>query len=403
MRSRPSWPAIANRRTLLTVVIASCVAIGAIVGAAVRLSESGPPSPARVRAALAAAVKFAPAPNATSVSPDEPIIVSGGAGRLVAVRATSASGAAVPGELSTASNEWRSRGALGYGARYRVVASVVGPTRVRAEATMAFRTLTPAARVGTAVFPWQGLEVGVGEPIVFTLSQPVPGATERQQLLSHLSVTQSRPVAGGWHWFTDRELHYRPRAFWPPGEQVTVRWDFQGWNAGGGAWGSAAGSSTFTVGDSHVAIANLATDEMTVTDNGRSVATYPISGGKVSDPTMDGVHIVLDRASVVRMVSSTNGIPVNSPDGYDELVYDDVHISDSGEYVHAAPWSVSSQGRQNVSHGCINLSATDAAAFYAFSRFGDVVLVVGSPRPPAAGDHGVMDWTTDWSAFTPAR
>ena len=34
------------------------------------------------------------------------------------------------------------------------------------------------------------------------------------------------------------------------------------------------------------------------------------------------------------MVSSTNGIPVNSPDGYDELVYDDVHISDTGEYVH---------------------------------------------------------------------
>ena len=44
------------------------------------------------------------------------------------------------------------------------------------------------------------------------------------------------------------------------------------------------------------------------------------------------------------MNSATNGVPVNSPDGYDELVYSDVHISDSGEYVHAAPWSVGSQG-----------------------------------------------------------
>ena len=59
---------------------------------------------------------------------------------------------------------------------------------------------------------------------------------------------------------------------------------------------------------------------------------------------MDGVHIVLDRSSVVRMNSATNGVPVNSPDGYDELVYSDVHISDSGEYVHAAPWSVSEPG-----------------------------------------------------------
>jgi lipoprotein-anchoring transpeptidase ErfK/SrfK len=140
---------------------------------------------------------------------------------------------------------------------------------------------------------------------------------------------------------------------------------------------------------------------MTVSANGKPIATYPISGGKVSDPTMGGVHIVMDRAAVVRMVSSTNGIPVNSPDGYDELVYDDVHISDSGEYVHAAPWSVTSQGHTNVSHGCINLSPGDAAAFYAFSRFGDIVLIVGSPRPPAPGDHGVMDWTTNWSAFTP--
>ena len=109
---------------------------------------------------------------------------------------------------------------------------------------------------------------------------------------------------------------------------------------------------------------------------------------------MDGVHIVLDRASVVRMVSSTNGVPVNSPDGYDELVYSDVHISDSGEYVHAAPWSVNSQGRANVSHGCINLSPDNAQAFFAFSRVGDVVLVGGGPRPPAVGDHGVMDWDT---------
>ena len=51
-----------------------------------------------------------------------------------------------------------------------------------------------------------------------------------------------------------------------------------------------------------------------------------------------------------------DGVPVNSADGYDKLVYWDVHISDSGEYVHAAPWSVDGQGPSNVSHGCINLS-----------------------------------------------
>lgn len=263
---------------------------------------------------------------------------------------------------------------------------------------MTFRTLTPAAGVTASAFPGDGLTVGVGQPIVFTFSGSIPDSA-RANVVRHLSVTESRPVVGGWHWFSDRELHFRPRGFWPKGEHVTVAWNLTGWNAGNGVWGAGQGTTRFTVGDAHVSFANLVTDQMTVTDNGVTIATFPISGGKTTDPTMGGVHIVMDRAPVVRMRSSTNGVPVNSPDGYDELVYQDVHISDSGEYVHAAPWSVSSQGHRNVSHGCINLSPADAAAFYAFSQYGDVVLVAGSPRPPADGDHGVMDWSTNWLAF----
>ena len=267
------WPGKAKRRTAVMVVIASCIAVGVIGGAAARLSESRMPTESEVRATLAASVRFDPVPGATSVAPDAPIVVRGGKGRLVAVHAVSTSGAIVAGEVVASENEWRSRGVLAYGAGYRVTATVVGPTQVRADATMAFRTLTPAALIGTAVFPWQGLEVGVGQPIVFTLSQPVPSEVARQRLVSRLSVTESQAVAGGWHWFGDRELHFRPRAFWPPGEHVTVRWNFQGWNAGGGAWGAAEGSATFTVGDAHVSIANLATDQMPVTDNGRVIAT----------------------------------------------------------------------------------------------------------------------------------
>ena len=101
------------------------------------------------------------------------------------------------------------------------------------------------------------------------------------------------------------------------------------------------------------------------------------------------------------MVSSTVGIPVNSPGGYDETVYWDVHISDSGEYVHAAPWSVGAQGNTNVSHGCVNLSPANAEQFMNFSRVGDIVVVVNGPRPPVPGDHGVMDWETPWPSFTP--
>lgn len=361
------------------------------------------PNVAELRAALEASLRFVPAAGATSVAPDSPIVVTAGTNQLSAVRVTSSGGDSVGGALEPSGHEWRSSGTLAYGADYHVTATVAGESNVYAESTVAFRTLSPPASVSASVFPNEGLTIGVGQPVVFRFSEAITDPVARQNVLAHLSVTESKKVIGGWYWFSPRELHFRPKAFWPTGEHVTVEWNLTGWNAGGGTWGADRGLVHFTVGHARVSYANLTTDKMTVTDNGRTVATYPISGGKPADPTMAGVHIVLDRQSVVHMVSSTNGIPVNSPDGYDEFVYDDVHISDTGEYVHAAPWSVGSQGRTNVSHGCINLSPANARAFFDFSRVGDVVLVVGSPRPPVVGDHGVMDWDTAWSAFTPAN
>ncbi|MDQ1465924.1 MAG: hypothetical protein QOH10_339 [Actinomycetota bacterium] len=394
----------------------ACVAVGVTVGSSARVSEvyghrveiastagTNRQQLSEVRTALAASLSFVPEPGATAVAPDAPIVVKAGAGHITNVRATSSTGVVVAGALAPRADEWRSTGALSYGTVYRVTATVSGLLQGSAESTATFQTLSPSATVGASVFPSDGLTIGVGQPIVFRFSEAITDGAARAGVLGHLSVRQSRPVDGGWHWFSARELHFRPKKLWPTGERVTVGWNLTGWNAGGGVWGDGSGSTRFGVGHARVSFADLSTHLMTVTDNGRTIATYPISGGKPTDPTMAGVHLVLDRASVVHMVSSTNGIPVNSPDGYDELVYDDVHISDTGEYVHAAPWSVRSQGRANVSHGCINLSPESARAFFTFSRVGDVVVVTGSPRPPVVGDHGVMDWDTSWSEFTPAK
>ena len=45
---------------------------------------------------------------------------------------------------------------------------------------------------------------------------------------------------------------------------------------------------------------------------------------------------------------------------YDELVNYAVRFTFSGDYYHAAPWSVVNQGTTNVSHGCVNLPPEDA-------------------------------------------
>jgi lipoprotein-anchoring transpeptidase ErfK/SrfK len=124
-----------------------------------------------------------------------------------------------------------------------------------------------------------------------------------------------------------------------------------------------------------------------------------MSAGRDAYPTKNGVHIALEKFQVVTMDSQTVGIPRNSADGYYEKVYWDVRISNGGAFVHAAPWSVGEQGSRNVSHGCVNISTSDAQWFFSFTQRGDVVDVVHSPAPPVLSDPGTADWNLTWAAW----
>jgi lipoprotein-anchoring transpeptidase ErfK/SrfK len=387
-----------------------CAGIAVTVAGAARSSTSHSksdnqpkgPTVAEERATLQKAVTFQPVSGATNVPLDEHIAVSVKQGHVIGVDV--AGPQPVTGGIDTMAHNWISTTpGLIPNSVYTVNATVSGANGIVLHESSTFHTMSlPGPPVSATIFPDNNLTVGIGQPIVIRFDHFISDPNAQASVLAYFHVQESTPVPGGWHWFSNKELHFRPETYWPPGEHISVAADLDGWNAGNGNWGAGQLSSQFSIGDAHVAIANVATHEMSVSDNGHVIAVYPISAGREDLPTMGGTHIVMDRESVVRMISSTNGIPVNSPDGYDELVYDDVHISDSGEYVHAAPWSVGSQGHANVSHGCINLSPDNAATFMAFSRVGDIVEVVGTPRPPAPGDHGVMDWVTPWSQWIPA-
>lgn len=371
-----------------------------VAGSVARLGPAAENGPSAAVKGLLAAVTVSPADGATQVAPDAPVTVHTAKGKLTAVTLTSGPNPPIPGSLSADGQTWKATAGLTGSTAYQLAVEVTGSSGVKATATDRFQTMAVPTTMHATVSPSDGSTVGVGAPIVVRFNRAVPTANQAS-VLSHLSVAASEPVAGGWHWFSDRELHFRPQAFWPTGEHITVTTNLDGWDAGDNNWGSGQSVTNFTIGDSHVAVADLSAEEMTVTDNGRTVATYAISAGSSRYPTQEGIHIALDKEPVVHMVSSTVGIPTSSPGGYDEYVYNDVHISDSGEYVHDAPWSERSQGRSNVSHGCINLGPNDSKAFYDFSQDGDVIEVVGGSRPPVAGDHGVMDWTLDWSQWTP--
>lgn len=382
-------------------VVIAALTVGAGVAFSLQGNSSSPASAhnASVRKAQGVSVEVQPADGANGVMPNSPVVIRATSGHLVSVEVTTSDGKALPGLFDPVAGTWQSNSTLVPSTQYAVMIEALSPSDKPVQQLSHFVTMTPATTLGMTLFPDDGMTVGVGQAVLIHFDHAV---TNKDAVLSHLHVTESTPVPGGWHWFSDRELHFRPQNYWPAGETINVTANLAGVDAGNGVWGTKDHTVQFATGDAHVATADVDSEQMTVTSNGKVVYTFPISGGRPKYPTMNGVHVVLYRQQDVLMDSQTVGIPRDSPDGYYEHVFEDVAITDGGEFVHAAPWSVGSQGRTNVSHGCINLSPANATTFFNFSRIGDVVQVVGSSRAPSSWDHGTMDWNVPWNQWTPA-
>lgn len=144
---------------------------------------------------------------------------------------------------------------------------------------------------------------------------------------------------------------------------------------GGGVAGATPGVRT--QGGPVSAVANVSTHQFVVSVGGQVVRTMPASMGKPGHETPLGTFQVLEKFRDMIMDSSTYGVPIDAPEGYRLNVEYAVRITWSGIFVHAAPWSVDSQGVENVSHGCINLSTENARWFYENVRVGDTVTIVG--------------------------
>ena len=75
-----------------------------------------------------------------------------------------------------------------------------------------------------------------------------------------------------------------------------------------------------------------------------------------------------------------------------------MRVTYSGEFLHAAPWSVGSQGYANVSHGCIGMSTANAQWLYDQTNVGDVVIVTGTSSQQNLG-NGITVWNEDWKTW----
>lgn len=340
---------------------------------------------------------FTPAAQATNVGLTQIASVAVQRGHITSVTLNSAHGP-VAGTVASGGSAWRSQGLLAPSTVYNGTVTVADIKGHDVTTPWSFTTVTPTSVLHTTMTSvGNGDTYGVGMPIVLQLNHDIP-ATLHKALEQRLSVTSTPRVVGAWHWFSDSELHWRPSTYWPVGTKATLKVNFAGFDLGNGVWGVDGKTVNFNIGASHISVVDANTHEMTVTNNGAVVATYPVSTGRDKYPTKAGIHVVNEKDQDVLMDSATVGIPRDSPDGYYEHVYWDVRISNSGEFVHAAPWSVGDQGSTNVSHGCVNMSTQNATSFYSFTQVGDVVQVINTPDQ-LEPDNGYGDWQLPWAQW----
>jgi lipoprotein-anchoring transpeptidase ErfK/SrfK len=335
--------------------------------------------------------------------PDKPLEVTADEddGRITDVTATDATGRYLAGELSADGTRWRSTSPLAANAHYTVRVSTEDEDGAPGRKVLDFDTSKPLGKTRLKVtFGPKSGTYGVGQPVTAKLDRPVKNKAQRAVIERALRVDSTPAVPGAWHWVDDKELHYRPKEYWPAHATIQVRSELEGIKIGDRLWGGKAKPLKLTTGDRIIAVTDASSHSMTVYKNDEVIKELPVTTGKPGFETRNGVKVVLGKEYFVRMRGTSIGIAEGSSDSYDLPVYYATRVTWSGEYVHAAPWSVGSQGYANVSHGCTGMSTSNAEWFFDTVHEGDVVQVVnsdGNTMEPFGNGFG--DWNLDWKKW----
>ena len=388
-----------RRRTLLAVAV---LLPALVFGSACSSTPAPPPQPQTITDKgtpfgdlLIPKLTASVTDGAIGVTVDAPVTVSAEDGVLGAVTMTNEDGSTVAGKLTPDGLRWSTTDPLGYNERYTLTAQSLGLAGVTSK-SMTFETHSPENLTMPYLLPGDGEVVGVGQPVAVRFDEDVPNRLAAERAIT---VTANPPVVGAFYWLNNREVRWRPQAYWKPGTTVDVAVNTYGVDLGDGLFGQENVTTHFTIGDEVIATADDNTKILTIRRNGEVVKTMPISMGKSSTPTDNGTYISGDRFSHLVMDSSTYGVPTNSPNGYRTEVDWATQMSYSGIYVHGAPWSVGSQGYSNVSHGCLNVSTSNAQWFYENTKRGDIVEVVNTVGSTLPGTDGLGDWNVPWDQW----
>ncbi|MDO5092568.1 MAG: Ig-like domain-containing protein [Propionibacteriaceae bacterium] len=371
-----------------------------VTGCATRSSTLQEEPPGTADSAESAAEEPSPTPEVGELSitsstdaaiPNDPVTLSLEHGAITDVTVTGPTGA-VPG--SYADGAWTPSEALAYDSDYTItVTTADGATRAAS-----IHTVAPGSAEASFQVLYLYDDMGVGMPGYVKFNKPVP--EEYRAAIEKRALVQTEPQQeGAWGWFSDTELIYRPKDYWQPGTKVHLDLNWSGVQASDDTWLLKDIDADFSIGDvSRIIKVDIANHTTTVVENGETVSTLPSTTGKPGFETRSGTKLILEKHDSLQMNSETIAIPSGSAESYDLNVKWAMRVTWTGEFIHAAPWSVADQGKDNVSHGCVGLSTDNAGWLYSRTNVGDVVEFTGSDRAMEP-QEGMGVWLYSWDEW----
>ncbi|QIP84956.1 L,D-transpeptidase family protein [Streptomyces sp. Tu 2975] len=362
---------------------------------------------AAAKAVSKARIAISPKNGTTNASINNAAKVTVTDGTLSEVTMTTADGKAVAGTLAADGKSWKPDGQLERSTTYKISATAKDADGLEAHENASFTTVSPANSFIGNFTPEDGSTVGVGMPVSINFNKAI---TDRKAVQSGITVTSSSGQEVVGHWFNSQRLDFRPEQYWTEGSTVTMKLELDGVEGADGVYGVQQKTVTFKIGRNQVSTVDAASKIMTVTQDGKTIKTIPISAGSSENPTYNGQMVISEKFKETRMNGATVGF--TDDDGKGEYDIKDVphamRLSTSGTFIHGNYWGPDSVfGSANTSHGCVGLNdvkgAGDpkqpAAWFYNSSIVGDVVIVKNSKDTTIKPENGLNGWNMDWAQW----
>jgi lipoprotein-anchoring transpeptidase ErfK/SrfK len=344
---------------------------------------------------IASATVTSPAADATDVPTVMAVTFETKLATESGIEVTDPAGAAVKGTVNKAGTRWVPAAQLKYATTYTITVTATGEDDKTATATSAFTTMgKPDKQIRVSSFLGDGAVVGVGMPLIVRFSQPVP-KDFRDDVQRRMTVHSEPKQVGAWHWVSGTEVRYRPKTYWKANTRISYHVATSGLPMGDGWYGRNDLTVGVKTGSAVIMTVDDATKQMTVKRNGKVLRTIPVSLGKATTPSSSGTMLIIQK---YRKTVFDTLEELGPEEGYRIDIEYAQRLTWGGEYIHAAPWSVAQQGHTNVSHGCVNVSMSNAEWLFGITKIGDPVTVKGTERKLQMW-NGWTDWNFSWQQW----